>query len=148
MALCDYFSAPDDRAAAAVAGRSGGPAVCGLDAVPLTGVDPVVAVARLEAILTGCSYEEATRRPRAGRLLSPAQEDTPLVLSLSDTLLDALVQAEPSDLARAAGPWSRTAELAQARVDARTALTVLESLAALTRRAKADGRRVYCWWSL
>ncbi|MER7845071.1 hypothetical protein ABTZ03_14140 [Kitasatospora sp. NPDC096077] len=148
MTRCDYFSAVDDQAAVAVVGLPGGPGEAGHDVVFLKNIDPVVAIAQLEAILTDCTYEEASRRPRSGRLLSSPEDDASLVFSLSDTLVEALAAVAPTALAHAAEPWSMTAELRQCQVDARTALGVLESLAGLVRRAGAAGLRVYCWWSL
>ncbi|WP_331747190.1 hypothetical protein OG365_39970 (plasmid) [Streptomyces sp. NBC_00853] len=148
MTICDYFSAADDQAAVAVVDRPGGPDEAGHDAVFLKNIDPVVAVAQLEAILTDCGYEEASQRPRSGQLLSSPEGDVSLVFSLSDTLGEALAAAAPADLARAAESWSMTAELQQCQVDAQTALGVLEALAGLARRAGAAGLRLYCQWSL
>ncbi|MFB7368257.1 hypothetical protein ACFC0D_00170 [Streptomyces sp. NPDC056222] len=148
MTLCDYFSAPDDNAAAAVVEMSGGPVAGALDVVHLKHIDPVVAIAHLEAIATGCSYEEAGTRPRSGELLSSPESEGSFVFSLSDTLTDALVAATPDDLAAFAEPWSMTAELQQIQVDDKTAAVVLEVLAGLARRARADGLQLYCWWSL
>ncbi|GAA2785350.1 hypothetical protein GCM10010441_07910 [Kitasatospora paracochleata] len=148
MTMCDYFSATDDQAAIAVVERSGGPAEAGHDVVFLKNIDPVVAVAQLEAILTDCSYEEASRRPRSGQLLSSPESDTSLVFCLSDTLAEALAAAAPADLARAAESWSMTAELQHCQVDALAALGVLEALVSLAQRAGATGLRLYCQWSL
>ncbi|MFH7594767.1 hypothetical protein WDV06_06610 [Streptomyces racemochromogenes] len=148
MTLCDYFAAIDDQAAAAVAHMPGGPAQCALDTVSLKGIDPVVAVARLEGIATGCTYEEASRRPRSGRLLSPPEADGPLVFSLSDSLIEALVTATPDGLVRFAEPWSQAEELQRSQVDVDTAAGVLEALAGLASRAQGSGMGLYCWWSL
>jgi hypothetical protein len=148
MTMCDYFSAADDQTAVAVVERPGGPAEAGLDVVFLKNIDPVVAIAQLEAVLTDCTYEEAGQRPRAGQLLSSPDDDGPLVFGLSDSLVETLAAATQADLGRAAEPWSMTAELEQSQVDAQTALGVLEALAGLAQRAQAAGLRVYCWWSL
>ncbi|MCX4572491.1 hypothetical protein OHB41_04670 [Streptomyces sp. NBC_01571] len=148
MTLCDYFSAADDQAAVAVGDLPGGPGPAALDVVSLKGVDPVVALARLEAIATDCSYEEAGRRPRSGQLLSGPDGDGPLVFSLSDTLVAALVTAARGDLRRIAESWSTTDELRQNQVDAGTAAGALEALAGLARRARPAGLRLYCWWAL
>lgn len=148
MTLCDYFSAADDPTAVAVIQVVGGPSRAAHDVVFLKNIDPVVAMAQLEAVMTGCSYAEACRRPRAGELLSPPEGEGPFVFSLSDTLAEALVAATQSDLVRSAGSWSGTPELRQARVDADMAAGVLEALAGLARRARADGLRLYCWWAL
>ena len=146
MALCDYFSAADDHAAAAMARTPGGPGQVALEVVSLKGIDPVVSIAQLEAIATSCSYEEARPRPRSGQLLSEPDGDSPLVFGLTDTLVQALATATQDDLWRLAEPWSMTAE--QGRVDCETAAGVLEALADLAQRARADGMRLYCRWSL
>ncbi|MFD1271380.1 hypothetical protein ACFQ51_03635 [Streptomyces kaempferi] len=148
MTLCDYFSAADDRAAVAVGGSPAGPGPAGFDVVSLKGIDPVVAIARLEAIATDCSYEEAGRRPRSGQLLSEADGQGPLVFSLSDTLVTALVTATRGDFRRFAESWSMTAELRHNQVDAETAGGALEALARPGPTRSADGLRLYCWWAL
>lgn len=148
MTLCDYFSAADDQAAVAVVETPGGPGRAAFDVVSLKSIDPVVAIAQLEAIATGCSYEEASQRPRSGQLLSEPEVDGPLVCSLSDTLVEFLVTVAQDDLRRFAEPWSMTAELQQVSVDAETAAGVLEALAGLAQRAQLGGLRLYCWWSL
>ncbi len=62
MPDADYFSAADDEAALAVV-EAGGPARAGLDVIFLKDIDPVDAIAQLEAIMTDCGYEEAGKRP-------------------------------------------------------------------------------------
>nr|WGD01511.1 GE004856 [Streptomyces sp.] len=148
MTLCDYFSAADDQAALAVAGRAGGPAEAAFDVVFLKNIDPAVAIAQLEAILTDCTYEEASRRPRAGQLLSSPEDEGRFIISVSDTLAEALAEATRADLVRVAEPWSMTAELQQSKVDAFNALDVLEALAGLAQRAQAADMHLYCWWSI
>jgi hypothetical protein len=148
MTLCDYFSAADDQAAVAVLQSPGGPGRAELDVFLLKNIDPVVAIAQLEAIMTGCSYEEASERPRSGQLLSSPEDGPPFVVSLSDSLFDALVTATQDDLVRFAEPWSRTDELRQMRIGAEIAVDVLKGLAGLAQRARASGQRLYCWWAL
>jgi hypothetical protein len=148
MTLCDYFAATDDDTAAAVVAVPGGPSQAALDVVPLKGIDPVVTIAQLEAIATGCSYEEAGQRPRSGQLLSSPEAEGPFVFSLSDSLIEALVTATPDDLVRFAESWSMTDELQQSQFDAETAAAALEALASLAHRAKASRLGLYCWWSL
>ena len=148
MPLCDYFSAVDDEAAVAVLQTPGGPGPDSLDVVHLKNVDPVVCMARLEAIMAGCSYEEASRRPRSGQLLSSPEAESAFVVSVSDTLRELLAAAAEDDLLRAAGPWSLTEELLTIGFDTESAVGVLAALAGLARRAQASGRRLYCWWAL
>ncbi len=148
MPLCDYFSAPDDQAAVAVLPTGEGPGQAGFDTVGLKNIDPVVAMARLEAILTGCAYEEARALPRAGRLLSDPEDEAAFVVSVTDTLTATLASASPEDIARCAGPWSRTGELRELGISAEDTAGALEALAGLARRARGSGRRLYCWWAL
>ncbi|WP_329323274.1 hypothetical protein OIE77_37155 [Streptomyces sp. NBC_01715] len=148
MPLCDYFSAADDEAAVAAASSPGEPERPARDTVCLKGIDPVAALARLEAIVTGCGHEEAGRDPRSGLLLSEADVDGPLVFSVSDTLVNALTAASGDDLRRFARSWSATAELRHNQVDAETAAGALEALTGLARRARSAGLRLYCRWSL
>lgn len=147
MPLCDYFSAADDQAAVAVLQTLGGPGQAGLDVVLLKNVDPVVAIVQLEAVMTSCSYEEARERPRSGQLLSSPEGES-FVISVSDTLLDALATASRDDLVRFAEPWSMTDELRQLGFSVDVTVEILEGLAELAQRAKAAGLRLYCWWAL
>ncbi|MEU9922502.1 hypothetical protein AB0H51_14625 [Streptomyces griseoluteus] len=145
MPDADYFSAADDVSALAVI-EGGGPARAGLDVVFLKDVDPVDAIAGLEAVMTGCSYEEAGARPRVGQLLSSAEVDSPFVLAVSDTLSDALVSVSAEDAVRAAEAWAASGSAAG--LDAATATGVVEALVGLARRARAAELRLYCWWTL
>ncbi|WP_406865094.1 hypothetical protein ABZO31_33485 [Streptomyces sp. HUAS MG47] len=148
MPLCDYFAAADDQAAVAVLQTPGGPGQAGLDVVALKNIDPVVAIVQLEAIMTGCTYEEAGERPRSGLLLSEPEDGPPFVVSLSGTLIHALATATQDDLVRYAEPWSMTDELRQSGISVEDTTTVLEVLAGLARRAQASGLLLYCWWAL
>ncbi|WP_338894376.1 hypothetical protein WBG99_00540 [Streptomyces sp. TG1A-60] len=148
MTLCDYFSAVDDQAAIAVLQSPGGPGRAEFDVFLLKNIDPVVAIAQLEAIMTGCSYEEASERPRSGQLLSSPEDGPPFVVSLSDSLFDALVTAGDDDLARIAELWSKTDELRQIRISVEVSADVLKGLVGLAQRAQASGQRLYCWWAL
>lgn len=148
MPLCDYFSAADDQAAVEVLQTPGGPGQGDFDVVFLKNIDPVVAIAQLEAIVTGCSYEEARGRPRAGQLLSDPEDDGAFVISLTDTLTAALAWASHDDLVRFSESWSETDELRLDGIDAEAAAGTAEALASLARRAQASGQRLYCWWAL
>lgn len=148
MVMCDYFSARDDETALRVLDRPGGPDTGRFDVVSLKGIDPVVVMARLEAILTGCTYEEASGRPRAGELLSSPEAESAFVVGVSDTLQEALASATPASLAEAAEPWARTDELRQYGITADLAAEVLDLLSGLAGRARSAGCRMYCWWAL
>ncbi|WP_331728278.1 hypothetical protein [Streptomyces sp. NBC_00158] len=148
MPLCDYFSAADDQTAVAVLLAPGGPGEGGLDVVCLKNLDPVVTMARLEAVMTGCGYDEACERPRAGEVLSEPEDGPPFVVALTDTLSHALAHASKEELARCAEAWSRTDELRRFGLGGEVTADVLEALAGLARRALPAGRRLYCWWAL
>ncbi|MFE0332241.1 hypothetical protein ACWEWI_39530 [Streptomyces sp. NPDC003753] len=145
MPDADYFSAADDESAVAVI-EAGGPVRAGLDVIFLKDIDPVDAIAQVEAVMSGCSYEEASQRPRVGQLLSSEDVDSPFVLTVSDTLCDVLVSASGDDLAAAAEAWSAVGGVVG--LDAATAAVVLEALVGLARRARAADLRLYCWWTL
>jgi hypothetical protein len=148
MPICDYFSAADDQAAVAVLDTLGGPSQASLDVVALKNLDPVICMAQLEAIMAGCSYEEARQRPRSGKLLSSPEAESAFVVSVSDSLCELLAAATADDLARAAELWSQTEELRMMRADAETMAGVLADLAGLARRAQASNQRLYCWLAL
>ncbi|QFG24506.1 hypothetical protein [Actinomadura sp. WMMB 499] len=148
MVFCDYFAAPDDLAAVAVLDEPGGPGAAAFDAVPLKGVDPVVVIARLEAILTGCTYGEAAERPRSGTLLSPPDAESAFVVAVTDTLRDALASAAEAALREAGPAWAGTDEMRADGVSAEGATEAAMLLADLARRATSNGMRLYCWWAL
>lgn len=139
MPDADYFAAQDDAAAVAVI-EVGGPVRAGMDVIFLKDLDPVDAIAQLEAVMTGCSYAEAGERPRAGQLLSSADVDSPFVLTVSDTLFEALASATAEDVVAAAAGIRE--------FDPATATVVVEALAGLATRARLAGLRLYCWWTL
>ncbi|MEG3626877.1 hypothetical protein [Streptomyces poriticola] len=148
MVMCDYFSASDDDTAVGVLDQPGGPDTARFDVVSLKGIDPVVVMAQLESILTGCTYDEASERPRSGQLLSSPEAESAFIVSVSDTLQETLASATHASLARAAGPWSESDELRQYGITAEAAVGVLDLLSGLASRARAAGCRLYCWWAL
>ncbi|WP_329026954.1 hypothetical protein [Streptomyces sp. NBC_00690] len=148
MVMCEYFSASDDDAAIDVLDQFGGPNTSHFDVVALKGVDPVVVMAQLEAILTNCTYDEVSQRPRVGQLLSSPDSESAFIMSVSDTVQEALASATPDALVEAAGPWSETDELQASGVDAERAVEALVLLSALAGRARSTGHRLYCWWAV
>lgn len=148
MVMCDYFSASDDDVAVRVLDQPGGPNPSVFDVVPLKGIDPVVVMAQLEAILTGCTYDEASERPRAGQVISSPEAESAFIVSVSDTLQEALASATHASLVEVAGPWSETDELREYGITSDTALEVLVLLCGLASRARSAGLRLFCWWAL
>lgn len=143
--LCDYFSAPTDEAAATVADVLGGPrAEAGLDVVELKGIEPVVQLGRLEALLTGVDYDVVTRNPRQGHAVAVRRDGEVLVISLTDELHAALAAAPESRLREVAVPWSQTDEFWGQGEPSILAEALIE-LAGLARRAATRAERLYCW---
>ncbi|GAA4609917.1 hypothetical protein BJY16_007580 [Actinoplanes octamycinicus] len=133
-----YRLSPDEAARPRVqTAQSGTPVVLSKS------VDPT-SLGRLEAILTGRSYDEVNADPRRAGLIAPARhEDIEgcIVLSVTDTLRDALASLEPSTQPEVARQW------ASAEFDATAENSLMMFLAALTdlaRRAVVDNDRLYC----
>jgi hypothetical protein len=145
MVMCDYFSAASDEVAVGVLDAPGGPDASVFDVLSLKDVDPVVVMPRLEGILTDCTYDEACARPRSGQLLSDPEAEGAFVISVSDTLRDALATASDDQLGVAAGPFAAVEELGFTHTKT---LELLNRLSGLARRAVAEERRLYCWWAL
>jgi hypothetical protein len=107
------------------------------------GVDPTN-LARLAEIPTGRSYDEVSADPRQAALIGPARNeeiDGRMVLSVTDSLRDALASLEPSALPQVARQWA-SAELDATARD--NATLFLVALAELARRAVVDSNRLYC----
>ncbi|ALV50237.1 hypothetical protein ASR50_13045 [Streptomyces sp. 4F] len=148
MVMCAYFSAPDDEAALGVLDQPGGPHGSAFDTQPLKGFDPVVVMVNLEALLTDCAYDEAAARPRSGQVLSSPEDREAFVVSVSDTLQEALVTTPRASLADVATRWSAADELRGLDVTPGTALEALTLLAELADRARSAEHRLFCWWAL
>jgi hypothetical protein len=161
--LFDYFSAASDEAAASVIDLPGGPGVpagtsvpawlksrrkgpdqASFDTVPTKGVDPLVQLGTLEALLTGREYELIVAGPRAGRPLAVRHGGERMVVALTDELQVALAEADHSRLASVAVPWSQTEEF-WGQGDHEILASLLRDLADLARRARDRDERMYCW---
>jgi hypothetical protein len=170
-----YFSAEDDESAAAAEGRPGGPlgwpTVTGQRKVGLfrkvpivespgpayegfhtRGYDPAVTLGTLESLLRGIDYDSLEDDPRWGG--SPSESEPPedrAVLTVTDTLRDALAEASDDDLHRVAEPWSRTEELTQVGWQDTTVedhVEFLRQLRALALSARQRGHRLYCYYEV
>ncbi len=153
--ICDYFSAPSDDAAASTIDRAGGPGASPsapsqpvedqpFDTVSTDGIDPVVMVATLEALVTGRDYEQVVVGPRWGHPLADRGEGERMVITVTDELQAALADADDGRLASVAVPWSQTDEL-QGHGDPHSLATLLHDMAELARRARRKHERMYCW---
>lgn len=161
--LTDYFAATPEQAAA-VDIRTGptGPAdesarqdafsVDGTtrtpprieDVLAVTGVEPTVTMATLEAILTGAEDMDIIE----GDVESIANggPEGPWLVALRPQLQAALLLTPPGGWQAVAERWVATEELVGTPASA--AVSFLEELAALARRASDRGQRLYCWVSL
>ncbi|MFK3676973.1 hypothetical protein ACI2IP_04545 [Microbacterium sp. NPDC090218] len=144
--LYDYFSAPNDEEAAKVLAVEGGPGTpdSGYDAVALKGIDPIVQLGTLEALLTETPYDDVVDDPRSGAMLAASEDYDQLVVTLTAALVSALAAADDEALAKVAVPWSQTDEFGGA-ASPEELTPVLKDLAALARRAESSGALVYCW---
>ncbi len=147
MPLIDYFVAPDDATAATALDVAGGPGAAGFATLPAKGIDPSVTLGKLESLLTGRRYEEITGDPRHRRPLTDTEAES-FVVTVTDTLRDALAGTGGDRVDDVAREWAATDERRLARLDATQLAQVLQLLAGLARQAvDADGR-LYCWWAL
>lgn len=137
----DWFLALDDAAAAAAAG----PAAAGTAyrTVADTRIDPVVQGGTLEELLTGRSYDAIEQDPRWGTTLAERDGGERLVLTVTDSLVDALATADGDRLGAVAVPWSQTEEFGGA-ADPETLRVQLLLLSSLAREARERGGSVYC----
>lgn len=146
--LYEYFSAADDQAAATALDLGPAGLQKAFDVLSTTGIDPAVQIGTLEELLTGRSFDDILQDPRASEPLGPAtSEDEHGVVTLTDQLLDALAGADRASLADVAVPWSETEEF-WGQADPGILTDFLVEFAALAKRAKERGHKLYCWWSL
>jgi hypothetical protein len=135
--IYDYFAAPSDDVAAAVV--ENGPD--GLSKVDTKGLDPVVVMGKLEALLSGRPYDEVVDDPRSGELLAMGGDGEVLVLTVTEGLRDGL--AEPRELDGVAAAWAEAEELRG--WDPADLAQVLRELHVLAREASSKGEQLYCW---
>jgi hypothetical protein len=163
--LFDYFSAVSDQAAASAISRPGGPgtpppgprhrgwprgrqadtpAEAPFDTISVKGIDPLVQLGTLEALLTGRDYEQIVAGPRAGHVIANQDGGERLVVTLTDELQTALADADDAQLASVAVPWSQTDEFS-GQGDPQVLASLLHELTELARRARIKKERMYCW---
>lgn len=102
-----YFAAADDDdAVRAVVREDGEPTATGYDGFDVNGMDPTTDLLPAEAALTGRSAETVQGDPRHGHLLASIDEGDLLCLTLTDSLRDALTDADQSLLREIAREWA------------------------------------------
>jgi hypothetical protein len=114
------------------------------DTVSVKGIDPLVQLGTLEALLTGRDYDQIVAGPRAGQALATQDGGERLVVTVTDELQTALADADDARLASVAVPWSQTDEFF-GQGDPQVLARLLHELAELARRARSRDERVYCW---
>ena len=110
------------------------------------GYDPVVTMGTLEELLTGVDYDTVVQAPRSGSPLSdadPSQEHG--VLTLTDTLRDALADTSEARLLEVVRAWSSTAELQDSGASLEEHASFVRQLRALAVMAAAKEQHLYCY---
>jgi hypothetical protein len=108
------------------------------------GIEPVVQMGTLEALLTGRTYDDVMAEHPGGREVAVNDGGERLVMRLSDELSEALADATENALAAAAVPWAQTEEF-WGQGDPQILERFLRNLAGLARQARDTDRRLYCW---
>ncbi|MFJ4709779.1 hypothetical protein ACIP6I_33740 [Streptomyces anulatus] len=141
--IYDYYAATDDRHALALFAddRMDDP----FGTLGLKGADPYLLLGTVEAHLTGVSGEQVEADPRFCGPLNEAEREGPWLVSLTDSLRDALAAATPERLLEAATAWTRTED--GDGEDPALLADFLERLGELARDARPR-RRLYCGMSL
>lgn len=117
------------------------------------GYDPMITMATLEEILTGRGFDLVTEDSRSGGTPAGSSNasDSDFVLTLTDSLRDALAAADDNQLQVAAKEWAETDELSQGYWHDSTVadhLKFIQQLQDLARQAVAADARLYCFASL
>jgi hypothetical protein len=137
--IYDYFAATDDTQALALFEDD-----CMDDpfgTVGLKGADPYLILGTVEAHLTGTSEEQVESNGRFCELLSDPEHEGHWLVSLTDTVRDALAAATPEHLLQAATSWTLTED--GGGQDPALMADFLRRLAELARDA-GTRRRLYC----
>jgi hypothetical protein len=149
MTLIDYFVAVDDADACRVEPGNGGPEAYGFMVLPAKGVDPCVAAGTLETLLTGRPCDALAGDVRYCRPLGVDESDTSCeasVITVTDTLRDAVAAADAPTLAAVAAAWAETEDMRG--VAAAVLGEFLTLFAELASEAVDRGARLCCWWAL
>jgi hypothetical protein len=157
--MFDYFACRSDEEAASVIDWVGGPSsppdpkrtflrrtpdrVGPYPTVQLPGIDPVVMMATLEALLTGSDAMEIIHESAAD-VIAERNGGEQSVVPLRNSLQDALRAATEQELRTVAVPWSQTEEFF-GDGDPEILAGALIELAALMKEAQRAESRVYCW---
>jgi hypothetical protein len=120
------------------------------DAVDAKGIEPTVILGRLVGILQGVpwSLDLVGTTPVAPQAADEEDDDSESgVLRLADGARDTLASVTAEQAPAIAARWAEIGEFF-GRADTVYLAETLTDLAALSRRAKAAGEHLFCWWSL
>ncbi|MEV7389703.1 MULTISPECIES: hypothetical protein [unclassified Streptomyces] len=141
--IYDYYAATDDTQALALFEDDG--MVDPFGTLGLKGADPYLILGTVEAHLTGVSEEQVEADPRFCELLNEPEHDGPWLVSLTDTLRDALAAATPERLLETAIAWTHSED--GGGEDPGLMADFLARLGQLARDA-GPRRHLYCGMSL
>jgi len=116
-----------------------------MEEVDFSWVDPFVCMGTLEELVTGASYDEIAEMPRLGMVIAVDEDETRIVCTVTDSLLDALALASDGQLISTVGKWVETDEFRLNGAKARDVLPLLRQLASLASQARNRHQRLYCW---
>lgn len=111
------------------------------------GIEPVVQLGTLEALLTGRPFPEVLEESRVNKPLAMRDGGEVQVFKLSGALTNALAEASADDLERVAQPWAQIEEFG-GWADPATLADFLTRLAELARHGREQQEGLYCWFSL
>ncbi|WP_374772744.1 hypothetical protein OG756_05975 [Streptomyces sp. NBC_01310] len=143
--IVTFFAAPDDASAALVVETGPGRAFASLG---FGNFDPEEAVVEWESLLSDGSVDDLVEAGEP-RIVAGADDDGgAVVFALSDRLVDALAEAEPSRLQETAVRWAglraEDGEDGEA-IDPDVARDMVTALGALARRTGELDHGLYCW---
>jgi hypothetical protein len=132
--IVEFFIAPDDDAAAAVAGH--GP----------DGVTEVARYGNFDPVTTMGEWESSFGIARDDGPRIIAGDGRPLVLAVSASLQAALAAADEEQLAEAATRWAELPADNGEEIHREFANDMLSEIASLARTATHRRHRLYYWW--
>ena len=140
--IIEFFTAPDDTAAAGIVDR--GPTGA-FGSLSCGNFDATEAVIEWESIFTGQSFETLVSADEPRMVVYPDEGDGPLVFVASGALQGALADAAPARLAEVGELWiAERAEDGEV-FDPEMVGELLGDLADLARTARERGHSLYCW---
>ncbi|WP_214322979.1 hypothetical protein [Nonomuraea sediminis] len=144
--LYEYFSAADD-ASAMTAFETGAEDAGFASLGALKGIGPDIGLGKLEAVLTGLSFDQISQDPRfADVITSETEGEGTWIVALTDRLRDGLAGVTPDQLLPIAERWAATYEYVNSEPD--LLADFLGRLVDLAVQAQVRKHRLYCWLSL